>query len=347
MQPINTALLSFGMSGWVFHAPFITSDNRFRFHSVWERSKNLAAEKYPGVITYRTLDEILNDRDIELVIVNTPNFTHFDYTKAALEAGKHVVVEKPFTIHVEEGLELIEISKRKKCMLSVFQNRRYDSDFKTVKKIVSEKLLGEVVEAEFHFDRYKEDLSPKVHKETPGPGTGALYDLGSHLIDQAIYLFGMPESVFGDIRVVRPVSRVDDYFEVLLYYQSLRVRLHSTYLARFPLPAFSVHGTKGSFIKSRADIQEDALQANQIPGHENWGREPESEQGFLHTEVNGEIIRKTIPSEPGNYGSYYEGIHQAIRSRQPPPVTAEDGLNVIKVIEAARKSSDEGRVVAL
>lgn len=347
MPPIKTALLSFGMSGWVFHAPFITAHEGFLLHSVWERSKNLASQKYPGINTYRTLEEILDNTDIELVIVNTPNHTHFNYAKAALNAGKHVVVEKPFTVHTQEALELIELSERKKCILSVFQNRRYDSDYQTVKKVVTNNLLGEVVEAEFHFDRFKGDLSPKIHKEIPGPGTGALYDLGSHLIDQALHLFGLPHQVFGDIRVVRSVSRVDDYFEVLLYYPNLRIRLHSTYLARQPLPAFSVHGTKGSFIKSRADIQEDALQSNQFPGTAGWGEEPDTERGILHTELNGQIIMEKIPSESGNYGIYYDDIHRSIRSKQTPPVTATDGLNVIRVIEAARKSSMEGRVVAL
>jgi len=347
MQPINTALLSFGMSGWVFHAPFITTHKGFRFHSVWERSKNLAAQKYPGVITYRTLHELLNDKEVELVIVNTPNFTHFDYAKDALLAGKHVVVEKPFTTTPREAIELIDLAESQQKVLSVFQNRRYDSDYKTACKIVREKLLGKIVEAEFHFDRYKEELSEKVHKETSGAGTGALYDLGAHLIDQSLQLFGIPESIFADIRIIRPLSKVDDYFEVLLYYPELRVRLHSTYFAREPIPAFSIHGTKGSFIKSRADVQEELLQSNEIPGGVSWGKEPAAEMGILHTEKDGKIVNEKIPSLQGNYGEYYAGIHEAIRDHLTPPVTGADGLNVIRIIEAAYKSSKERRVVDL
>ena len=168
MQQINTALLSYGMSGKLFHAPFLYVLPQFSFYAVWERNKNLAQIKYPGVITYRTLEELLADDAVELVIVNTPNYTHYDYTKKALQAGKHVIVEKPFVVNVEEGEELVELAKQKGRVLSVYQNRRFDSDYKTVKKIVEEAWLGDIVEAEFHFDRYKEDISVKSHKEIPG-----------------------------------------------------------------------------------------------------------------------------------------------------------------------------------
>jgi predicted dehydrogenase len=203
---INTALCSFGMSGVLFHAPFIHVNKGFNLYAVWERSKNLADQKYGGVKTYRTLENMLAAEEVELVVVNTPNYTHYDYAKKALLAGKHVIVEKPFTITVKEGEELITLAKNQNRMLSVYQNRRYDSDYKTVKKIIAEGWLGELVEVEIHFDRYKEELSPKIHKEIPGPGTGALYDLGSHLIDQVLQLFGMPQAVFADIQIIRPVS---------------------------------------------------------------------------------------------------------------------------------------------
>ena len=172
-----------------------------------------------------------------------------------------------------------------------------------------------------------------------------MYDLGSHLIDQALTLFGKPDAVFGDIRIVRPVSQVDDYFEVLLYYPRLRVRLHSSYLVREALPAYAIHGAKGSFIKTKTDMQEAALQAGEIPGGPDWGKEPESEKGLLHTEKDGKVIKEFIPSEIGNYLDYYEGIFQALRNNQPPPVTAEEGLDVIRVIEAAQESSRSRCVV--
>ena len=340
MTPINTALCSFGISGWVFHAPFLNINPGFNLYAVWERTKNLAEEKYPAIKTYRTLEDLLADSSVELVIVNTPNNTHYKYTKKALEVGKHVVVEKPFTITVKEGDELIELAKKQNKKLSVYQNRRYDSDYKTIKKIIQENVLGDLVEVEMHFDRFKEELSPKLHKEIPGPGSGSLYDLGAHLIDQVLQLFGMPVKIFADIQAMRPISKVDDYFELLLYYERMRVRIKSSYTVREALPGYIFHGLKGSFIKPKTNIQEEMLQVGNIPGGTDWGTEPESERGLLHTEKNGEVIREYIQSEQGNYNEYYDGIHESIRNDKPLPVKAEDALNVIKIIEAAYKSNE-------
>jgi len=347
MQPINTALLSFGMSGQVFHAPFLQVHEGFHFYAVWERTKDLARQKYPSVKTYRSLEELLGDKAVELVVVNTPSVTHYEYAKQCLEANKNVIVEKPFTSTVEEGEELIALAKKKNKLLSVYQNRRYDSDYKIIKKVVEEHLLGPLIEAEFHYDRYNEQLSYKVHKETPTPGVGIVYDLGSHLIDQALQLFGMPRSVFADIAIVRPSSKVDDYFELILFYNSFRVRLHASLLVREPLPAYILHGRKGSFIKAKTDVQETALQSGQIPGGPDWGREPENEKGFLHTEKNGRIIKEHIPSPQGNYMEYYDGIYKALRQLKPLPVTAEEGLNVIRIITAAYKSKEQRKVIEL
>ena len=347
MKPINTALCSFGMSGWVFHAPFININPGFNLYAVWERTKNLAQEKYPGIKTYRKLEDMLADDSVELVIVNTPNATHYDYTKKALEAGKHVVVEKPFTITVEEGNELIAIAKKQNKKLSVYQNRRYDSDYKTIKKVISQNVLGDLVEVEMHFDRFKEVISPKLHKEIPGPGTGSLYDLGAHLIDQALQLFGMPDKIFADIQCVRPVSQVDDYFELLLYYGKLRVRLKSSYTVREALPGYIFHGLKGSFIKPKTDVQEALLQAGETPGKSDWGTEPDSEMGLLHTEKEGKEVREYIRSEQGNYNEYYDGIYESVRNNTPLPVTAQEGVNVIKIIETAYKSNEEEKVIDL
>lgn len=347
MRPIKTALLSYGMSGRLFHAPFLQVNPGYQFSAVWERSKNLAQKRYPDVETYRSLEELLADTDIELVIVNTPNYTHYDYAKKALEAGKHVIVEKPFVVTSKEGEELISLAAQKDVLLSVYQNRRFDSDYRTVKRIIEEGWLGEIVEAEFHFDRYKEEISAKSHKENPGPGTGALYDLGSHILDQALQLFGMPDAVFGDICIIRPVSQVDDYFEILLYYKNLRVRLHSSYLVREALPGYILHGTKGSFIKHKTNVQEEALDKSILPGTENWGVEPDDQKGFLHTEKNGKVIKEYIQSEIGNYDDYFTAVYKAIRENGPNPVTADDGLKVIRVIEAAYQSNREKRVIAI
>jgi len=347
MQPINTALLSFGMSGQIFHAPFLQVHEGFNLYAVWERTKNLAQEKYPSIKTYRTLEDLLNDNAIELVVVNTPSGTHYRYAKQCLLANKNVIVEKPFTATVEEGEELIQLAKEKNKLLSVYQNRRYDSDYKVLKKIVDEGWLGEIVEAEFHYDRFGDELSYKIHKETPGPAVGVVYDLGSHLIDQALQLFGTPDAVFADIRILRSLSKVNDYFEILLYYKKLRVRLHSSYMVREPLPAYVLHGRKGSFIKAKTDVQEVALQSGKVPNTPDWGTEPENEKGFLHTEKDGKIIKEYIPSQQGNYMQYYNGIYKALRKQQPLPVTAEEGLNVIRIIRAAYKSNEQKKVIEL
>lgn len=345
-QPIQTALLSFGMSGRVFHAPFINLHTGFSLSGIWERTKQDSLQFYPDIHIYRTLEEVLNDEAIELVIVNTPTNTHYEFTKKVLAAGKHAVVEKAFTTTVEEAIELQALAKEKNKLVSVFQNRRWDSDFSTVRKVVQDGLIGDVVEAEFHFDRFNENLSPKLHKEIPGPGAGILNDLGPHLIDQALYLFGKPSAVFGDVRTLRPISAVDDCFTIQLFYADKRVTLKSSMLVKEPLPSFIVHGTKGSFIKTRADVQETQLLANQKPNLTNWGIEPESERGLLHTVDNGVITRERIPTLQGNYYHYYDGVHKALVNNTAAPVTTEDGIEVMRIIEAVRRSSSTGTIIA-
>ncbi|MBV9987278.1 MAG: Gfo/Idh/MocA family oxidoreductase [Chitinophagaceae bacterium] len=347
MDPIKTAVLSFGLSGKAFHAPFIHLHKGFQLYGIWERTRSDSAGFYPEARIYRSLDEVLNDPAVELVVVNTPTATHFDYARRALEAGKHLVVEKAFTSTLEEAYALKKLAEQKKLKLSVFQNRRWDSDFKTVAKVIKQGLLGEIVEAEIHFDRFKDELSPKPHKEIPGPGAGILNDLSPHLIDQSICLFGMPVSVFADLRITRPNSKVDDYFEILLYYPTLRVRLKAGYQVREPLPAYSIFGRKGSFLKSRGDVQEAELIRNSKPNLEDWGTERETEQGLLHTEISGKTVREKIPTLQGNYYDYYDGVYQALRNNKPMPVTADDGIRVMQIIDAAVRSNAERCVIDL
>jgi scyllo-inositol 2-dehydrogenase (NADP+) len=346
MIPIKTAICSFGMSGKVFHAPFLSVLPGFEFYSVWEREKNLAVALYPNVKTCRTLEELLADPAVELVIVNTPNYTHFDFAKQALLAGKHVIVEKPFCVTEAEGIELTALAAKTGKKLSSYQSRRFDSDYRTVKKIIEGGSLGKIVEAEIHYDRFTPALSPKVHKETPGPGRGLLYDLGSHLVDQVLQLFGDPAAIFADITIIRDHSLVDDYMELLLFYpDGLRVRVKSNYLVREPLPSYSINGHKGTFIKSRTDVQERHLLAGELPVGENWGVEPASEEGLLHTEMDGRIVRERIPTERGNYGDYFTGMYEAIRNGAPLPVTPEEATRIIRVIEKAYESVREKKIV--
>lgn len=347
MQQVKTALCSFGMSGQVFHAPFIHLHPGFELYAVLERTKNIAQEKYPGVKTFRSLEAMLADDDIELVVINTPIYTHFEFTKLALLAGKHAVVEKAFTVTTAEAEELNELANRQHLKLSVYQNRRWDSDFKTVQRVVRQNVLGKIVEAEMHFDRYNENLSPKLHKETPGPGAGIIPDLGPHLIDQALLLFGFPDALFADATSLRPLSKVEDYVEIILFYNQLRVRLKAGYLVREALPAYIIHGSKGSFIKPRGDVQETELQQGRSPADKGYGIEPMEARGLLHTEMDGKIVREYLPSENGNYMAYYNLLFEALRNDKPLPVTATAGMQVVRVIETAFKSIKEKRIIDL
>ncbi len=344
MQKIKTALLSYGMSGKVFHAPFLELHPGFELIGAWERSKKLIHEDFPLVKSYATFDELLKD-DVDLVVVNTPVDTHFEYAKKALLAGKHTLVEKAFTTTVEEAEELRDIAEEKNLKLVVFQNRRWDSDFKTVKDIFDKNILGDIVEAEIHFDRYNPNLSPKAWKEGQNPGAGILKDLGPHIIDQALVLFGFPDRLFADIRKTRENSGVDDWFDITLFYADFRVRLKAGFFVREPLPSYILHGKKGSFLKSRGDIQEDELKLGKKPMVTDWGKEPEYKSGVLHTEIEGSIVRENIPTIPGNYYGFFDGLYQSIKKNASEPVSATDGVNVMRIIESAIESSNKKQLI--
>ncbi len=347
MKQINTALLSFGMSGRVFHAPFINLHSGFYLAGSWERSKKQIQEFYPGVHSYDSLEAVLNDDSIDLVVVNTPIYSHFEYAAKALKAGKHVVVEKAFTSTVSEAEELKAIALEQNKQIAVFQNRRWDSDFRTVKQVIESDVLGNINEMEIHFDRFNLELSAKKHKEEPNPGAGIVRDLGPHIIDQALYLFGMPEAVFADLRTTRPNSIVEDSLDTLLYYPSFRVRIKGGYIVKEALPAYIVHGIKGSFLKSRADVQEADLQKGLTPDTPNWGTEPKQEEGLINFVAEGETIRKKVETLQGNYLEFYNGVYNSLTQNIPMPVTVDDGIRVMKIIEAAFKSSEEKRVISV
>ena len=347
MQKIKTALLSYGMSGKVFHAPFIENHPGFELVGSWERSQKNIQSDYPKVKSFESLEAILSDETIDLVIVNTPIDSHFEYAKKVILAGKHVLVEKAFTTNWGEANELKLLAKEKGVKLTVFQNRRWDSDFKTVKKVLDENLLGDLVEAEFHFDRYNPILSPKSHKETGNNGAGILKDLGPHIIDQALYLFGLPQSLFANIKTTRENSVVNDYIDILLFYENFNVRLKASFFVREMLPSYILHGKIGSFLKPRGDVQEDELKLGKKPNSTDWGKEPDNLQGILHTEIEGEIIREKVPTLLGNYTDFFEGLYQSITQNIDEPVTAQDGENVMLIIEKAMESNALKKVVSV
>jgi predicted dehydrogenase len=345
---IRTGLLAYGMSGQVFHAPFLNCMPEFDFTGVVERHQKKARDLYPDVRSYDSVEALLADRDITLVVVNTPNTTHYDYVKKALEAGKHVVVEKPFTATVGQAESLVEIAAGAGRFLCVYQNRRWDSDFLTVKDVMDKGLLGKLIEAELHYDRYRIAINDKKkHKEVPDTGVGLLYDLGPHLVDEAIVLFGKPRAVFAIVQSHRPDSLVDDYFDIKLLYNKFTCTLKSSLLVREQLPGYVMHGTLGSFVKARADIQEAELQAGVSPCSPGWGEEPEASWGILHTEREGRVIREPYPSVVGDYREFFRGVHAALVSNDPPPVPLADSILNMRILEAAQQSSREMGAVEL
>lgn len=342
---IKVGLVGFGISAKVFHAPFITTDSRYELVSVVERHKEESKEKYPGVQVVKSIEELLQNKDIELVVITTPNETHFPYAKAALEAGKHVVLEKPVTNSSAEAKQLMEIASRSGKVLSVYQNRRYVSDFLTIKALLDQQLLGELHTFEGHYDRYRAEARPQAWREHQLPGSGILFDLGPHLLDQVLYLFGLPNTIAADIKQQRPHAKVDDYFDLRLDYGFLKVILQAGMLVREPGPRYLIHGTKGSFIKSGEDPQEALLRAGALPVGADWGKEPDDIYGLLHTEKDGSIVRERYPSHKGNYAGYYNNLYETIANNKPVQEKIEHGYNTIRLIELAFESYQQQRTI--
>lgn len=348
MKTIKTGLASYGMSGQVFHAPFISTHPQFELTAITERSKNMAKIRYPQATIVRSYDDLLAISELELVVVNTPDPTHAEYARKALEAGKHVIVEKPFTETAEQGEELIDLADRKGLMLCVYQNRRWDADYLTVKEILKNGTVGRAVEFESVFARFRNYIQPGNWKEQAG---GMTYNLGSHLIDQSLQLFGMPEAVFADIAVLRTDGIVDDYFIIHLLRPEkapeVRITLKAGYLMCEPEPRFVLHGTDGSYIKYGVDKQEELLKQGITPDTPGWGVETEEEWGWLHTCANGQSVRRKYPSQKGHYIGFYEAVYQHLRHHTPIETDARSVLPVIRIIEAAKESSRTGQVTKL
>lgn len=344
---IRTGLVGYGKSARVFHAPIISTVPGLNLKAVVQRHDDDAREDYPEVEIVKSMEELLQDEEIRLVVITTPNTSHFDLTRRALEAGRHVVVEKPFVASTVQARELIDLAERKGLVLSVYQNRRWDGDFLTVKKLVGSGAFGRLVEVESRYDRFRNHPKPgDAWREKDRPGSGILYDLGSHLIDQAQVLFGLPEMITADIRRQRDFGETDDCFDLDLHYEDgLKVILKAGMLVREETPRFRLHGTQGSFVKFGMDPQEEALKEGRRPGGENWGVEPENRWGTLISEVNGNEVKRKVETEPGCYQAFYRDIAGAVEQGTAPAVTAEEARNTIRIIELAMRSSKEKRSV--
>lgn len=345
-EPIKTALVGYGLSGKVFHAPFIHAHTGFQLSKVVERNSMYAIGDYPYIKTVRTYQDLLNDAEIELIIVCTPNIYHYQMVKEALEAGKNVVVEKPFMPTSSEADKLIKLADAKGLHIFVYQNRRWDGDFLTIKKIINNNVLGDIRHYEAHFDRYSPERTRAAWRDEEQPGSGNLYDLGSHLIDQALVLFGKPDTIKADLQAQRKGSKVDDYFEVVLNYPGLQVILTAGMLVLESDLRYMIHGSNGSFVKYGIDTQEDLLKSGKLPIGDDWGKEDPGNWGNISFNHAGLNFEGQVETEPGNYMAFYDNVFQVIRKGEEDSlIPVVEGRNVIKIIELAFESHQQKKEI--
>ncbi|HLU21424.1 MAG TPA: oxidoreductase [Bacillaceae bacterium] len=343
---LQVGLIGYGFAGRTFHAPVITSVPGMNLKTVVERRSEYSKERYPWVNVVKSVDELYADPDIDVVVVTTPSSDHVEFVRDALNAGKHVVVEKPFTATAAEADELIELAKEKNKVLSVFHNRRWDGDFLTIKEILQEGLLGNVMECEMHWDGFSPIVGDNW-RDKAGPANGVFYDLGVHLMDQALSLFGTPKTILGDVQIQREGGQSHDYFDVTLGYESnLKVILKSSRFVKSHGPRYVIHGDKGSFIKYGIDPQEVALINGESPATTpHWGQEPQEMWGKLQTTIGKLNVDSVVETIPGAYQNYYQNIYDHIKGNAELEVKPEEARLNIRLIELALQSSKEGRIL--
>ena len=342
---VSVGLIGYGMAGRTFHAPVIQSVPDLILKKVVERHTNEARKRYPWVEVVPDATALLQDEEINLVVIATPNISHFDLARQSLIANKHVVVEKPFTTTSGQAQELIDLARQQNKVISVNHNRRWDGDFQTVKQLLDGRLLGRLVEFESHYNRFRNYPRLNAWREEEGAGSGILFDLGSHLIDQAQVLFGVPQMITSDIRVQRDFAKINDSFELILHYDDLKVTLKAGMLVREQSPRFILHGTEGSFVKYGFDPQEEALKRGFIPSESNWGNEPREQWGRLITQVGGLDLEGQVKTIAGCYQSFYQNIVDVISGRAELAVKPEEARSTIRIIELAIESSEQKRTI--
>ena len=333
---LTVAIVGFGLSGRYLQAPFFVTNPNFRLKTIVTNNQNPTAV-FPTVQKATSLDAVLADKEIDLVSICSPNNTHFEYAQKCLLAGKHILVEKPFTATAEQAETIVTLAKKLGKYLFVFQNRRFDSDFLTVKHVVEEGLLGELVSYEAHFNRFKPLLNPKKWKEIADPCNGILYDLGSHITDQVVGLFGGPLSISGETWTQRENSEIDDAFDVKLDYGRLKVTLKSSLLVREDTPRYILQGTKGSFVKYGIDIQEDQLKAGLMPNDAGFGAESIDFQGLINAEINGLGIRGKVETKVGSWHLLFQNIYDVIVLDKEPLIKMSEVLEQIKILEKVKQ----------
>jgi len=340
---IGVGLIGFGLAGRSFHAPVIRAVPGLWLAAIVQRSGDDAAQLCPDAHVARSVEELLTIPDIRLVVVATPNDTHYQIARQCLKAGRDVVVDKPLAPTVSEALDLVKLAREQGRLLTVYHNRRFDGDFQAVQKLASGGRLGRIVRFESNYDRFRPHLKANAWRERTGPGTGVFMDLAPHLIDHALLLFGLPKAVTADIRKEREHAIVDDSFDLTLHYAGgLRALLRATMLAPVTRPRFILHGTGGAYVKHAFDVLEPKLRAGRIPWNEMASEaEQEANSGIL-TLVNAEgttMFRERVPSAASDYRSYYANIRDVLLGTASPAVTVEHALNVMRILELARESS--------
>jgi scyllo-inositol 2-dehydrogenase (NADP+) len=337
MSKLNVGLIGFGLSGRYLISPYLMANPHFNLKKIVQQRAATVSEIYPSVETVKSLDDVLSDKSIDLVIISSPHQTHFDYAQKCLLADKHVLIEKPMVATAEEGEILINLAKKQGRILSVYQNRRFDGDFKTIQKIMKNGFLGDIVNYEARYDRWQPILSPKKWKETPSFMSGILYDLGAHLIDQTLCLFGTPLSYSGRVMTQREHSEIDDAFDLRFDYGKLQVTLKASLLVREPLPRYVIHGTHGSYVKYGVDPQEDMLKAGMTPDMKGFGDENSTQHGTLNTTINGVHFYGKIATETGHYGALFQNLYETIVEGKDLNVKPEQVLEQIRIMEGIKK----------
>jgi scyllo-inositol 2-dehydrogenase (NADP+) len=342
MNRIRVGIIGFGLSGRYFHAPLLLAHPGFSIKMVSTSREQEAKALVPDVQVVGDPSTLTRNPDIDLIVNCAPNTFHFSYSAEALETGKHVVIEKPFVTTVAEGERLIELAARSNRVVSVFHNRRWDSDFLTVKKLIGSRRLGNIKHFESHMDRWRPQCRAHRWREQPREGSGVFYDLGPHLIDQALVLFGMPERLMADIQCQRAGGATDDYFHLTLYYGSTRVLLQSSSFSSTS-PRYQVFGDLGTFMKFGLDPQESQLKQGLSPSDHDFGREPERDFGILTNPDTG--VSQPVSSERGHYLAFYDQLYESLTQQRSAAVSAEEALRSIRLIELALCSSRTGSVV--
>jgi scyllo-inositol 2-dehydrogenase (NADP+) len=342
---IRAGLVGFGMAGRVFHAPTLSAVEGLEFAAVVERSSRHAEQRYPGIVTYPSLEAMLADATLELIIIATPNISHAALAHLALAAGRHVVVDKPVSIASAEISELMSHAKEMDRFLIPYHNRRWDNGFRTLQKLLHEGKLGDVIWFESTFDRWRPLLRTNAWREAAGPGSGILLDLGTHLADEALQLFGLPQGVSAEVACEREHAVANDSFTVRLRYPRLTATLSGNCLAAISRPHYTVRGSKGNYVKWGLDPQEARLKETGQVEEPGWGVEPVSSWGMLAVDVEGSLITQPVEPIPGDYRLFYAGVRDAILGKSAPPVQAIDAWRVARVIEWAVESAAERREI--